>query len=120
MMKAAVSAGGTVMATTALRERKPEWLRVRFPGGENYLRLKSLMRAKELHTVCEEARCPNIGECWQAGTATFMILGDTCTRACSFCAITTGRPQALDFEEPWRVAEAVAAMALQHAVVTSV
>jgi lipoic acid synthetase len=105
---------------TEQRPRKPEWLRVRFPGGENYLRLKNLMREQELHTVCEEARCPNIGECWQAGTATFMILGDTCTRACSFCAVTTGRPKALDFEEPVRVGEAVARMGLTHAVVTSV
>src|SRR5581483_7791742 len=119
-MMVAGSAGGTTMAVTAQRERKPEWLRVRFPGGENYLRLKQLMRSKELHTVCEEARCPNMGECWEAGTATFMILGEVCTRACSFCAVATGRPKALDFEEPWRVAEAVAAMGLQHAVVTSV
>jgi lipoic acid synthetase len=102
------------------RTRKPEWLRVRFPGGPNYLRLRDLMRAQRLHTVCEEARCPNIGECWEAGTATFMILGDVCTRACSFCAVTSGRPRALDYEEPVRVAEAVAAMGLRHAVVTSV
>ncbi len=106
--------------TTDVRPRKPEWLRVRFPGGPNYLRLKNLMRSQALHTVCEEARCPNIGECWEAGTATFMILGDTCTRACSFCAVTTGRPKALDFEEPVRVGQAVAAMGLAHAVVTSV
>jgi lipoic acid synthetase len=106
--------------TTVERPRKPEWLRVRFPGGPNYLRLKELMRSQELHTVCEEARCPNMGECWEAGTATFMILGDVCTRACSFCAVTTGRPKALDYEEPVRVAQAVAAMGLTHAVVTSV
>ena len=106
--------------TADLTPRKPEWLRVRFPGGPNYLRLRSLMRAQELHTVCEEARCPNIGECWEAGTATFMILGDVCTRACSFCAVTTGRPRALDLEEPVRVAQAVAQMGLRHAVVTSV
>lgn len=108
------------MTVPAERARKPEWLRVRFPGGPNYLRLRNLMRDQGLHTVCEEARCPNMGECWEAGTATFMILGDVCTRACSFCAVTTGRPAALDFEEPGRVAEAVATMALQHAVVTSV
>ncbi len=102
------------------RPRKPEWLKVRFPGGPSYLRLKQLMRTQQLHTVCEEARCPNIGECWEAGTATFMILGDVCTRACSFCAVTTGRPKALDYEEPVRVAQAVAQMGLRHAVVTSV
>ena len=106
--------------TTESRPRKPEWLKVRFPGGPNYLRLKNLMREQQLHTVCEEARCPNMGECWEAGTATFMILGDVCTRACSFCAVTSGRPQALDHEEPVRVAQAVAAMGLTHAVVTSV
>ncbi|MCH7578438.1 MAG: lipoyl synthase, partial [Chloroflexi bacterium] len=101
-------------------QRKPEWLKVRFPGGPNYVRLKGLMREKRLHTVCEEAHCPNIGECWEAGTATFMILGDTCTRACAFCAVTSGRPQALDMGEPLRVAQAVQRMGLTHAVVTSV
>lgn len=101
-------------------QRKPEWLKVRFPGGPNYLRLKGLMREKRLHTVCEEARCPNIGECWEAGTATFMILGDTCTRACAFCAVKSGRPLALDLDEPLRVAQAVWRMNLTHAVVTSV
>jgi lipoic acid synthetase len=100
--------------------RKPPWLKVRFPGGPDYIRLKSLMREERLHTVCEEARCPNIGECWEAGTATFMILGDTCTRACGFCAIKTGRPDAADPLEPMRVASAVRAMGLKHAVVTSV
>ena len=79
-----------------LRGRKPPWLKVRFPGGQNYIRLKSIMREQALNTVCEEARCPNIGECWEAGTATFMILGDTCTRSCGFCAVKTGRPGALD------------------------
>jgi lipoic acid synthetase len=93
---------------------------VRFPGGENYMRLKSIMRDGGLHTVCEEAHCPNIGECWDAGTATFMILGDTCTRACGFCAVKTGRPGALDRLEPMRVANAVREMGLTHAVVTSV
>lgn len=101
-------------------QRKPEWLKVRFPGGPNYVRLKGLIREKRLHTVCEEAHCPNIGECWEAGTATFMILGDTCTRACAFCAVTSGRPKALDMGEPLRVAEAVRRMGLTHAVVTSV
>jgi lipoic acid synthetase len=100
--------------------RKPPWLKVRFPGGPNYMRLKSIMREGRLHTVCEEARCPNIGECWEAGTATFMILGDTCTRACGFCAVTTGRPGAVDRLEPMRVANAVREMGLAHAVVTSV
>jgi lipoic acid synthetase len=101
-------------------QRKPEWLKVRFPGGPNYVRLKGLMREKRLHTVCEEARCPNIGECWQAGTATFMILGDVCTRACAFCAVKSGRPLAIDMDEPMRVAQAVRRMGLAHAVVTSV
>jgi lipoic acid synthetase len=93
---------------------------VRLPGGDNYIRLKSLMRGQGLHTVCEEARCPNIGECWQSGTATFMILGDTCTRACGFCAVKTGRPGDLDRMEPMRVANAVREMGVAHAVVTSV
>jgi len=99
---------------------KPEWLKVRLPGGPNYLRLKRLMRERRLHTVCEEARCPNIGECWEAGTATFMILGDTCTRACAFCAVKSGRPLAVDAREPMRVAQAVRRMGVGHAVVTSV
>ena len=99
---------------------KPEWLKVRAPGSPNYLRLKGLMRELGLHTVCEEARCPNIGECWHHGTATFMILGDVCTRACAYCAVTHGRPAGLDPAEPARVADAIAAMALQHAVITSV
>jgi len=100
--------------------RKPEWLKVRAPGSPNYLRLKGLMRELGLHTVCEEARCPNIGECWHHGTATFMILGDVCTRACAYCAVSHGRPAGLDPAEPARVADAIAAMALQHAVITSV
>lgn len=103
-----------------VRERKPPWLKVRFPGGPNYIRLKTIMRDERLNTVCEEAHCPNIGECWDAGTATFMILGDTCTRACGFCAVKTGRPEALDTLEPMRVARAVQRMGLRHAVVTSV
>jgi lipoic acid synthetase len=104
-----------------VRERKPEWLKVRFPGGPNYLRLKSLMREQGLHTVCEEAHCPNMGECWEAGTATFMILGDVCTRACGFCAVTSGRPDGPpDPNEPKRVAYTVAQLGLTHAVVTSV
>jgi len=100
--------------------RRPEWLKVRAPGGEDFARLKGMMRSKALHTVCEEARCPNISECWNAGTATFMIHGDTCTRSCGFCAVKTGRPLPVDYDEPRRVAEAVAAMDLRHAVITSV
>ncbi len=100
--------------------RKPQWLKVRAPGGENFVRLKGLMRTLNLHTVCEEARCPNIGECFQNLTATFMILGDICTRRCGFCAVTHGRPIGLDLEEPFRVAQAVKVMGLEHAVVTSV
>jgi lipoyl synthase len=107
-------------AIVPIDTRRPEWLRVRLPGGENYSELKGIMRGLELHTVCEEARCPNIGECWNARTATFMILGDTCTRACGFCAVKTGRPGVLDLGEPIRVAEAVERMGLKHAVITSV
>ena len=103
-----------------LRSRKPEWLKVRSPGGPNYLRLQAMMRGGSLHTVCEEAGCPNIGECWEAGTATFMILGDVCTRACKYCGVAHGMPASLDLDEPRRVAETVAAMALEHVVITSV
>jgi lipoic acid synthetase len=103
-----------------LRQPKPEWLRVRFPAGPNYQRLQDLMRDQVLHTVCEEARCPNIGECWSRGTATFMILGDTCTRSCGFCAVKTGRPGTVDAGEPARVALAIQRMGLRHAVITSV
>jgi lipoic acid synthetase len=99
---------------------RPDWLRVRFPTGPNYLELKDIIRSRTLHTVCEEAHCPNIGECWENRTATFMILGRVCTRACRFCAITTGVPVGVDEDEPERVAEAVEQMGLRHAVVTSV
>jgi lipoic acid synthetase len=102
------------------RARKPEWLKVRAPGSPNYLRLKELMRSQGLHTVCEEAHCPNIGECWESGTATFMILGDVCTRACKYCAVAHGLPTELDEDEPRRVADSVVTMGLEHAVVTSV
>ena len=102
------------------REPKPAWLKVRAPGSENYLRLKSVMKELKLHTVCEEARCPNIGECWHHGTATFMILGDVCTRACAYCAVAHGKPNELDTAEPARVADAIARMDLRHAVITSV
>ena len=102
-------------------ERRPPWLKAKIPGGENYARLKNLIDTQRLHTVCEEARCPNMGECWNSGTATFMILGDICTRSCGFCAVKTGRPDyGLDWDEPRRVAEAVQRMRLRHAVITSV
>jgi len=102
------------------RDPKPAWLRVRAPGSENYLRLKGMMQDLRLNTVCEDAHCPNIGECWHHGTATFMILGDVCTRACAYCAVAHGKPAELDEAEPGRVAEAVARMGLQYAVITSV
>lgn len=103
-----------------LPERKPSWLKVKAPGGPNYLRLKQMMRELDLHTVCEEARCPNVGECWDHGAATFMILGDVCTRNCAYCAVAHGRPPKFDATEPARVADAVARMQLRHAVITSV
>ncbi len=99
---------------------RPEWLKAKLPGGENYSRLKALMETRKLHTVCEEARCPNMGECWNHGTATFMILGDVCTRSCGFCAVKTGKPAELDVDEARRVAEAVQLMGVKHAVITSV
>ena len=102
------------------REPKPSWLKVKAPGSDNYLRLKQLMRGLQLHTVCEEARCPNIGECWHHGTATFMILGDVCTRACGYCAVAHGRPATLDLDEPARVGNAVDVLGLQYVVITSV
>src|SRR5262245_27352458 len=102
------------------RQPKPEWLKVRAPGSPSYLRLKGLMRELNLHTVCEEAQCPNIGECWNHGTATFMILGDVCTRACSYCAVAHGRPGAVDAAEPARVANAIKTLDLSYVVITSV
>ncbi len=102
------------------RQPKPTWLRAKAPGGENYHNLKRLARGLGLHTVCESAQCPNIGECWSHRTATFMLLGDICTRRCGFCAVPKGRPQAIDLDEPRRVAEAVATLGLKHAVITSV
>lgn len=103
------------------RPRRPEWLKAKIPGGENYAHLKNIIDTHRLHTVCEEARCPNMGECWNAGTATFMILGDICTRSCGFCAVKTGRPtEGLDWDEPRRVAEAVKLLGIRHAVITSV
>ena len=103
-----------------LPDRKPPWLKVKAPGGANYSRLKHLMREMDLHTVCEEAHCPNVGECWEHGTATFMILGDTCTRNCGYCAVKHGRPPTYDTAEPARVAQAAAEMNLKHLVITSV
>ena len=103
-----------------VRRPKPEWLRAKAPVGDNFHNLKKLARGLGLHTVCESAQCPNIGECWNHRTATFMLLGDICTRRCGFCAVPKGKPEAIDWDEPQRVAEAVAALALKHAVVTSV
>jgi lipoic acid synthetase len=111
-----VLAAGTVRP----RERKPPWLRVRLPGGPRYRELSRLIEAAQLHTVCQEAACPNVGECWERGTATFMILGDTCTRRCGFCNVKTGKPTWNDPLEPARVARSVARMGLRHAVITSV
>ena len=103
-----------------VRQPKPEWLRAKAPVGDNFHNLKKLARGLGLHTVCESAQCPNIGECWNHKTATFMLLGDICTRRCGFCAVPKGRPKAIDWDEPRRVAEAVATLGLKHAVVTSV
>ncbi len=111
---------GPANAVVPIDRARPEWLKVRLPVGPTYENLRRLMRSKSLHTVCEEAHCPNLAECWGAGTATFMILGDTCTRSCGFCAVRTGRPGPVDVDEPRRVGEAVARMGLGHAVVTSV
>src|SRR3954471_3857037 len=103
-----------------VRQLKPSWLRDKAPAGENFHQLKKLARGLGLHTVCESAQCPNIGECWNHGTATFMLLGNLCTRRCGFCAVPKGKPLAIDHDEPRRVAEAVAILKLKHAVVTSV
>ena len=107
-------------APAPIRPRLPDWLKVPMPGGPRYIELKQLMRDSRLHTVCEEARCPNIGECWERSAATFMILGDICTRACAYCAVTSGRPGALDLGEPFRLAATVKRMGLQYCVITSV
>jgi len=117
-----MEAMSTAIPIQIVRERaaKPEWLKVRAPGSAGYVRLKGLMREQGLHTVCEEAHCPNIGECWHHGTATFMILGDVCTRACGFCAVRHGKPAGLDRGEPARVAGAVRGMDLRYVVITSV
>jgi lipoic acid synthetase len=110
----------TTQTAASRPPRRPEWIRVRAPAGETYEWLRGMMRSKSLHTVCEEAMCPNLGECWGSGTATFLMMGDTCTRSCGFCDIKTGRPAPLDWLEPERVARAVQAMNLRHAVITSV
>jgi lipoic acid synthetase len=113
-------AGDVVQHGPAQRLPRPEWLKVKLASGENYAQVKGLVTGHKLHTVCEEARCPNMGECWNAGTATFMILGDVCTRSCGFCNVKTGRPEFLDRDEPRRVAEAIRTMSVKHAVITSV
>jgi lipoyl synthase len=102
------------------RVKKPSWLRVKLPIGENYRHVRNLVDDHKLHTICESGNCPNMGECWGAGTATFMILGNTCTRSCGFCAVATGRPEPVDWDEPQRVAEAIHLMKVKHAVITSV
>ena len=108
------------MTTVQPPRRLPEWLKVPWPGGESYLQMRRLLRTAELHTVCEEARCPNIGDCWERKSATFMVLGDVCTRACRYCAVTSGKPAALDLEEPTRLARTVASLGLEYCVITSV
>ncbi|MGX5817467.1 lipoyl synthase [Chitinophaga lutea] len=106
--------------TAAPRVKKPDWLRVKLPIGENYRQVRNLVDTHKLHTICESGNCPNMGECWGAGTATFMILGNVCTRSCGFCAVATGRPEPVDWDEPQRVAEAIYLMKVKHAVITSV
>ncbi len=104
----------------ATRVKKPDWLRVKLPIGESYKHVRNLVDTHKLHTICESGNCPNMGECWGAGTATFMILGNVCTRSCGFCAVATGKPEAVDWDEPQRVAEAIYLMKVKHAVITSV
>ncbi len=109
-----------IVESQETRRRKPDWLRVKLPIGENYSKVRQLVDQYRLHTICQSGNCPNMGECWGAGTATFMILGNTCTRSCSFCAVKTGRPSEYDMDEPRRVAEAIRLMGVKHAVITSV
>jgi lipoic acid synthetase len=109
-----------VISQEETRKRKPDWLRVKLPIGPEYARVRKLVDENKLHTICESGNCPNMGECWGAGTATFMILGNVCTRSCTFCAVATGRPTEYDTEEPARVAEAIKKMGVKHAVITSV
>ncbi|UZD20960.1 lipoyl synthase [Algoriphagus halophytocola] len=109
-----------VISEEATRRKKPDWLRVKLPVGKEYAKVRKLVDEHKLHTICESGNCPNMGECWGAGTATFMILGNVCTRSCSFCAVATGRPPEYDLDEPRRVAEAIKLMGVKHAVLTSV
>ncbi len=109
-----------VTAEPTFKRTKPDWLRVKLPIGESYKHVRNLVDTHKLHTICESGNCPNMGECWGAGTATFMILGNVCTRSCGFCAVATGRPEAIDWNEPQRVAEAIHLMKVKHAVITSV
>lgn len=110
----------SVDSITSPHLKKPDWLRVKLPIGENYKHVRQLVDQHKLHTICESGNCPNMGECWGAGTATFMILGNVCTRSCGFCSVATGRPDAVDWDEPQRVAEAILLMKVKHAVITSV
>ena len=112
--------GETIDKTNNIRIKKPKWLRVKLPTGENYKKVRSLVDEHKLHTICESGNCPNMGECWGAGTATFMILGNICTRSCGFCAVKTGRPEKVDEFEPGKVAHSVKTMGIKHAVITSV
>lgn len=109
-----------VVSKETTKRRKPDWLRVKLPVGKEYAKVRKLVDEYKLHTICESGNCPNMGECWGAGTATFMILGNVCTRSCSFCAVATGRPPSYDTDEPKRVAEAIKLMGVKHAVITSV
>lgn len=109
-----------VSAEQPVKRNKPDWLRVKLPIGESYKNVRNLVDTHQLHTICESGNCPNMGECWGEGTATFMILGNTCTRSCGFCAVATGRPDPVDWDEPQRVAEAIFLMKVKHAVITSV
>ena len=119
-MSGSINSAPVITLSEILPSRKPLWLKVKAPGGPNYLRLRRLVRDYNLHTICEEAHCPNIGECWDQLTATFLILGDICTRNCGFCAVTHGKPTELDLAEPERVAQAIQSLGLEHAVITSV
>ncbi len=119
MLELPIVAHPPISAETA-RPKRPDWLKVRLPMGENYRNVRSIVDEYKLHTICQSGSCPNMGECWGAGTATFMILGNVCTRSCSFCAVKTGRPNEYDTDEPRRVAEAIWLMKLKHAVITSV
>ncbi len=115
-----MSCGSPIEESSVARIKKPNWLKVKLPIGESYRHVRGLVDQHKLHTICESGNCPNMGECWGEGTATFMILGNTCTRSCGFCAVATGRPDPLDWDEPQRVAEAIYLMKVKHAVITSV